>query len=283
MLFPCPMTGAFTYLPEGRPYLLERSRALDLMYLSWGRRRYDEAPVPVTAHEGWVCSLILTGSPRLLLADGSGRTIPARRMIVVRPDCASGWQDRKGKTCDQLTWLWRSPVLASRLESGPGYLEIPVEKESAERLRRIHERCREEIAGSDRLTPRALGVLRESLEIELERGLSGESSSNRFEFAVAWLTRHGHEERPVTRLAEYLQISLSTLDRLFHKHAGAPAATWLHHQKMRAAAALLAEGNLSKKQVAYELGYRHPCDFSRAWSRWKQGEKKSAIRKQRSD
>ena len=140
-----------------------------------------------------------------------------------------------------------------------------------ERLKDLHRQCRQEIAASDSLTTRALKTLHETLQIELERSLGGAAQTvtgDRFQFALSWLARHGQEPKPVARLSEYLQISLSSLDRLFRKHTGEAAAPWLHRRKMNHAARLLREGGLSKKQIAYELGYGHPCDFSRAWSRW---------------
>lgn len=119
-------------------------------------------------------------------------------------------------------------------------------------------------------SPRTLHALRELIEVELERSLLNHwpAVQPRMPFALAWLERHGHEPQPVSRLAEYLQISHSSLDRLFKKELRMSVSIWLHGKKMRRAEILVREQKLSRKEIAFELGYAHANDFSRAWSKW---------------
>jgi two-component system, response regulator YesN len=42
----------------------------------------------------------------------------------------------------------------------------------------------------------------------------------------------------------------------------------LTEERLRKAAALLLEGNLSVKEIAYVVGYKHPSSFIRAFDRF---------------
>lgn len=190
-------------------------------------------------------------------------------MLVISPDCASGWSDTGQRQCDVMTWVWKDgPRSAGASKNGCNAFHL--DQNAMARACAIHKRCREEISSPDPHTPRTLQACRELLEIELERSQMGKQTASqpRLEFALAWLERHGHEPRSVSRLAEYLQISRSTLDRLFKREIRTGVAAWLHRKKMERAKALIQEGRLSRKEIAFELGYAHANDFSRAWTRW---------------
>lgn len=266
-----PISLTRTILPQGRPFLLDEKSSSDLLYLSWGTRTYGTSPIPVTRHEGWVYLLIRSGSPLLLRPGRRAKRIPAGHFLVIDPDCASGWSDRGGRSCDLLTWVWRErPRSDSIRRSKTSCIIFRPDDTAIQRLCRIHKQCREQISRPDLFTPRMLHALRELVEVELERSRipQNPASRPRLEFALEWLERHGHELRAVSRLAEYLQVSHSTLDRLFKREAGTSVTAWIHARKMTRAESMLRQGKLSRKEIAFECGYRHANDFSRAWRKW---------------
>jgi AraC-like DNA-binding protein len=257
-----------TFLPHGRPFLLGEKLSSDLVYLSWGRRTYGTAPIPITCHEGWVYLLVRSGAPLFLRPGRPPRRIRAGSCLVVDPDCASGWSDARGARCDVLTWVWRQNPGSTMLQTPCAIFHL--EDKAIRRLAGIHERCREQISRPDGFTPRTLQAYRDLIEVDLERSrLSpNPAAQSRLEFALAWLERHWSEESAVSRLAEYLQISHSSLDRLFKRELRHSVASWIHSRKMERATAMITEGKLRKKEIAFALGYQHANDFSRAWGKW---------------
>jgi AraC-like DNA-binding protein len=90
----------------------------------------------------------------------------------------------------------------------------------------------------------------------------------RMKLAIEFLRNNPTERDPIRRLCEYLQISATALKDLFHKLAGESPKQFVLRWRMQAARAKLETGHISVKQVAYELGYQHPHDFSRAFKRF---------------
>jgi AraC-like DNA-binding protein len=263
---------AHTVLPVGRPFLLAERAVSDLLYLSWGRRTYGVSPVPVTAHAGWVYTFILSGSPLVVAGEGIVQRVGRWQMMVVGPNCPSGWNDERRKSCEQLTWVWRHPPKIPGVRAvETGFIRFELDENANARLQAMHEWCRKEMGDPDRFTHRALQSLHTMLDVELGRAVMPRTraSATRFGFARAWLDRHWREDKAVSQLAEYLQVSLSTLDRLFKREARMSAGQWIHRRKMQTAGDLIRDGRMTRKQIAYALGYAHPSDFSRAWSRWR--------------
>jgi AraC-like DNA-binding protein len=73
--------------------------------------------------------------------------------------------------------------------------------------------------------------------------------------------------QPAVRIADYLGISPSTLHRLFKQQVGHSPDEHFQELKMSVGKKRLTDGSPVKK-VAYELGYRHPGDFTRAYTRY---------------
>ncbi len=70
---------------------------------------------------------------------------------------------------------------------------------------------------------------------------------------------------PMRLLGEYLQISPATLKCLFHEKAGISPQAYFQKLKFQRAEKMLIEKKMAVKAVAFELGYRHANDFSRAF------------------
>lgn len=69
-------------------------------------------------------------------------------------------------------------------------------------------------------------------------------------------------------LALEFDLSPSHLQHLFKEGTGAGLGRWLAELRLQRAAHLLAESNVSVKEVAYAVGYKHPSSFVRAFERF---------------
>lgn len=262
-----------TYLPPaGRPRWLPRDpEAWDLLYLSWGRRWFGKNPIPVAMHDGWVYIAILEGAPRLVTESGT-RQIPAGSVLVVHPDCAYGWTDRPRRASRILTWLWRSaPALGTLQPPAGGFLCLKMDRVTMRRLCVLHANCVREVATPDDVAVLALHCARFELDIALARAENRPPSVDsryRMKLALEFLRNNLAERQPMQRLREYLRLTPAALNALFRRHSGESANHFLLRWRMQIARAKLRDDRLPAKQVAFELGYRHPNDFSRAFKRF---------------
>ena len=243
----------------------------ELLYLSWGLRWMGDNPISSAMHDGWAYSVVLEGSPTILINGVSRKTKPGT-VIIFHPDCAYGWTDRRGKSCRILTWLWRTPPSHSVLQPKPGdCLIIKVGKSVLSRLAAINKECSQAVAMPGEM---ALWVLRRArLDFDITLAAANQrrdpvDSRYRMNLAVQYLKHNPAELQPVKKLCEYLQVSPTTLRQLFLKHLNRSPQDFALEQRMRLADRLLHSKRCSVKEVAFRLGYRHANDFSRAYKRF---------------
>src|SRR5262249_48512497 len=105
-VFVKPLPRVLHLPPVGRPrWVCPKHLKLDLQYLSWGKRRFGESGIPISLHHGWVYCLVLQGNPILQLVSET-IPVPAGEIVVLGPDCASGWTDNSKSIAELLTWVW---------------------------------------------------------------------------------------------------------------------------------------------------------------------------------
>jgi AraC-like DNA-binding protein len=224
----------------------------------------------------WSYNLVLRGSPLLRLPDGPVRFASGQAVLAApRPPREFGWRDEPHRYTELLVWQWRQPPVIESLRSlGDWYQIFKMSAEAQKRLRSLHLRCRHEVESPDELTPRVLESLRLELDAEFARSLLGagmrDDQQRMVERAVRWMQGHLHLRDPISRLCHYLQMSRSALDRVFDAVLHTSPAAHCLELRMQAAQKRLAEGKVPIKQIAYELGYKHPGNFSRAFRAWKQ-------------
>jgi AraC family transcriptional regulator of arabinose operon len=85
--------------------------------------------------------------------------------------------------------------------------------------------------------------------------------------AQAFLERAFSEEVKLERLASFAGLSVSHLSAEFRRHLGVPPMRYLLELRLRRAAYLLADVNLSVSEVARESGFSDPLYFSRQFRR----------------
>ena len=260
--------------PVGRPrWVCPKHLKLDLQYLSWGRRRFGKAGVPISLHLGWVYCLVLHGNPILQLLSGAIPVQPGL-ILVLGPDCASGWTDNSDESiAELLTWVWNGAPRCPGLDSvRDGVQTFTADRRLIRTLQQLHSLCRRELEKPDALSALALEELRIRMDIALARSktpqLSAPEPALRLELALRWLAQNVRERNPVAPLSEYLQVSAITLNRLFRTHLRESVTSYHTRVRMERAAQLLGSDGVAVKEVAYELGYVHANDFSRAFKKF---------------
>lgn len=253
---------------DQRPFWESRDPHGNLQYLGWGLRDFGNYPTGAST-PNWCYNLILRGSPLLRVPGGSIR-LTTGQAVILSPGTEAGFRDKPHRYTELLVWFWRLqpsvPALRS-LECGHRIFDMSVE--ARKRLRAAHLRCRQEVEAPDELTAQLLHSIRFEIDAEFARSLLGTRPPNdqqwMVETAVRWMQGHLHLRDPIYRLCHYLQVSPSTLERVFDAvlHTS-PAAHYLE-LRMQAAQKRLREGKRSIKQIAYELGYKHPGNFGRAF------------------
>ena len=255
--------------PDRSFWRAEAGAAHPLLYLAWGRRDFFAQGVPPTAHEGWVCAVVLEGTPTALLGGRELRLGPPR-YVVAREDCAFGWrQDHRGES-RILVWTWKKPCL-------PEFAAWPRDAATSGRLsasaaadfERLHTACRDEVLRLDQLSPAMLEAFQCQLEIAVLRqpagGRPADKASRLVERGLDWMRSHLDSREPVARLADYLGVSQPTLHRLFRKAAGESPLSRFRRLRLDEARRLLEADRLPVKVVALTLGYAHTNDFCRAY------------------
>jgi len=255
--------------PAGRPrWSSEATIAAGLDYLSWGWREYGRHPIPLARHEGWTYQVVVAGTIRLRLEETE---MPIRdgTVVLISPECAYGWSGRASERCKMLSWIWRNPPADIPLHSDrEGWLAIPLLPAALRALHQLHRETRSEATLDRPLSSLALGTIRTRIDILLTRAMQVEQGglNSRFRVAWQWLADHPEELRPVRALCDHLQISSSTLQRLFRQHKKMSVREAALTIRMRAARELLKNPSVSGKEIALQLGYAHANDFSRAYT-----------------
>jgi len=73
--------------------------------------------------------------------------------------------------------------------------------------------------------------------------------------------------RNIPDLAQEFNLSPSHLQHLFKQHTGVCLGCVIKEQRLQRAADLLANSNLSVKEIAFVAGYEHTSSFIRAFER----------------
>ena len=260
--------------PRGRPrWVRPKHLTLDLQYLSWGKRKFGESGVPISLHHGWVYYLVLEGKPLLQLVSKS-IPVQAGGILILGPDCASGWTDKSADSVSELlTWVWNGPPRCPGLgPASDGIETFAGDRGVIRALQQIHALCRRELERPDALSALALEELRFRMDLLIARFKAphhhAPEPAFRLELALRWLAQNVRESNPVSRLCEYLQVSSVTLNRLFRTHLQESVMAYHTRLRMERAGELLDRSGVAVKEVAYELGYVHANDFSRAFKKF---------------
>lgn len=262
------------FLPgPGSPHWLPAGDAPGgLLYLAWGTRRYGENPIPQRVHHGWTYMAVLSGRP-VLLVGNRREAIQHGGLVIAGPDVPYGWIDDPAASCKVLVWVWsRPPTFQVPVHGYFCWLRKCPPTALAD-IESLHLSTRREIQHADSHSSRVLEALQTLVDAAFERssGFVGDQSLRsvqRLHLAEAWMRRHLDMRAPVRALADYLGVSPMTLQRLFREAGGLSTGQAFLEIKMKEASKLIKAGNASVKEVALSLGYSHPGDFTRAFTKY---------------
>lgn len=255
---------SFWQAPEGS--------GLPLSYLAWGRRDFSGERIPVSRHDGWVCVLIEEGQPVLRMEKEKIKLSPGC-LVLMGPDCAFGWEGVREMDCKFCLWMWANLSLRTSPDVKREDFSLrTLSRRKMQPFRLLHDLCRREVLDFNNQSGQYLQGCRMQLEVLLERTLraqpEADTASERVKLAIAWMKEHLDSREPVARLCDYLNISQSSLHRLFKARLQTSPADCFHKLKMDHARELLESGDRQVKEVAFLLGYEHFNDFSRAFKRY---------------
>jgi AraC-like DNA-binding protein len=238
-----------------------------LVYLAWGKRDYHRFPIPVHSNPGWTYWILLQGEA-VVETPGARRTFSAGSGFHSGPDCAFGFPPQPPSETRVVVWIWKE---------APGCLEDPdpsvlhpasFREEQVRLLEDLHAQTRMEIFQSRPHSQAALTHLQGLMEIQFARAAGTEASGTEeilLQRAREWMFEHLSQQASMQDLAHYLGISVMRLHRLFQAKTGTSPGAFYHDLKMKHCGRLLKRPGYSVKRVAYENGYRHANDFSRAF------------------
>jgi len=260
------------YLPKADRsfWRCEQPAKSSLLYLAWGYRDFHRERIPVSCHEGAVCVLIQEGCPTLIL-DGTPLRMPAGTLALIGPDCPFGWSQSGKGPCRFLLWMWRCITDRDLREaSGSGHRVGMLNRKERKPMALLHDLCRREVLHPQTPDPGYIEGCRMIFEATLKRAFQDGTdpqpqASLLSEQVQSWMCAHLDSKEPIARLCDYLNLSQSTLYRLFTAEVGMSPSTRFHQLKMQKANELLVGTRLSIKEIAFQLGYEHFNDFSRAY------------------
>jgi AraC-like DNA-binding protein len=239
------------------------------VYLAWGERDYHRFPIPVHSNPGWTTWILLDGTAEMATVNGRLR-FTAGGGCVAGPECAFGFPQQPSSACRVLVWIWREAPCMLDATDPSGLLEVCFAAEQIQLLEELHAQTRLEVFHPQLHTDQALNHLRGLLDIQIARAAQPDTSSGAeilVHRAGAWMMEHLTGTASMQDLAGYLDVSMMRLHRLFTSETGLSPGAYFHQLKMQVATRLLRHQAYSVKRVAYEIGYRHPNDFSRAFKK----------------
>ena len=248
----------------------DSSSSLPLVYIGWGLRRFGKNPIPLGRNFGYVYALILEGSPNIV-TDKAKFRMPAGSLAIFDYDCPMGWQDTTEKISKVLVWIWRdAPTVLSLKAEKDSYKLLKLDRSKLHEIEAMQRANRKELARLDEFSAHALKSQHAALDIALLRAYTKQTNKakveSRYTMALNWMRHNLTAQHPITELSVYLDVSESTLQRIFKRHINENPLTIFQQLKAEEAQRLLATG-LSVKAVAYQLGYQHPNDFTRFYTK----------------
>lgn len=254
----------------GRPHWVAPSRNSGLIYLSWGSRSFSSAPIPEHRNPGWSYVFVRSGIVRMTHSRGEV-VLKESQGLVAGPECSFGFRHGDAEACELLVWIFRSASTHGSLTLGDSeYRVFRVAAQPFQAIERLHAHSRDEVSQDDAYSEQAIDSIRSLLDVCLARRqpvTPQQEQDHRLRLARAWMQNNLELNDPVRSLCQYLQVSSSTLRRLFQERYGVTPGAMHRGMRLREARRLISDEGWMVKQAAYRLGYRHANDLSRALSR----------------
>ena len=261
------------YLPApGSPRWIAPSETSELIYLSWGLRDFSRHPIQEHCNPGWSYVIVYAGAVHFYSGEDEV-TVEASQCVLISPGYSHGFRHETGEQCRVLTWIFRSGLTLPELEPDQNSFRVfTLEPTALQFIKNLHAQSREEISHIQDLFESSIKRIQGLLDIQLFRATKKPRTQTALDIrlvrARSWMNSNLELVDPVRSLCSYLQISQSTLYRLFRRSYNMSPRDMHHRLRMEEARRLIEKEGWQVKQAAYRLGYRHASDLSRALSRF---------------
>lgn len=242
-----------------------------LVYLGWGERNFTREPIPVHSNPGWTYWILTEGRVEITFDDAT-RRFAAGEGFICGPNCPFGFPLQEDATSTRLLiWIWN--------ETPSSGIDVPTDQlhylrfsqDQLRLLNTLHEQTRIEILEDSPDQSKVLQHIHALLDLVFQRARKNKDrkpDAIEIRNARQWMLNNLCSSTPVANLARYLNLSPMTLHRKFVEEIGEPPGKHFQRLKMSRCEELLAMESYSIKRVAYEMGYKHPQDFSRAYKNY---------------
>jgi AraC family transcriptional regulator of arabinose operon len=197
--------------------------------------------------------------------------MPTGTLALIGPDCPFGWRGSAAGPSKFRLWMWRTFVAANaHPELQSGYLTRALSWKDRKPFVLLHELCRQEVLHPASPGKAYLEGCHRLFEATMRRAIENEPKPDQqapetIEQAKIWMSAHLESREPVARLCDYLNLSQSTLYRLFMAELETSPLSCFHQLRMQKARELLTSSQVPVKEIAFQLGYQHFNDLSRAY------------------
>jgi len=209
--------------------------------------------------EFFYMSHVFRGSGQLWMPPGRKQQVKAGQCIIIQPNViykyggveSDFWED----------FIGFSGPIADRLQECNIIRTGVFQFGTARRLLPIIELASE--PARDAQIEANLALQRLLFEVYRENRKEHGKHSSTMQVLLDELKENIHHPWTVSEMAEFCQLTENQLRRLFHKEAGMHPKQYLDRLKMRRAATLLTDTQLSIAEIAARLGYNDQFHFSR--------------------
>ena len=243
-------------------------------YVAWGERTYGTQPIPIHRRNRWEFQIIHQGNAR---PSFPGHPAPADflgspRLYGFSPEALHGWTAPDDSISRVSVIHFRTLPQPVFQIFGPSLwknLQLSVEDSDS-----IENRIRSVVEASKTNSSlphlfRANEVLWALGRIFLELSTSEPDGDKAYlvRRTSAWFEEHMHEKPGIDEVCKALYVSKSTLHRAFQANSELTPMQTLHDLRMARAKTLLTATTLPISEIAYNIGFSSPGDFSRAFHR----------------
>ena len=147
--------------------------------------------------------------------------MPAGTLALVGPDCPFGWKGAASGQSKFRMWMWRDFAGGvERPDLAASYVSRSLARHERQPFLQLHDLCRREVLRAPGPDAAYLEGCRILFDATLQRELldsrqQGAVASDAVALARAWMRAHLDSHEPIARLCDYLNVSQSTLYRVF--------------------------------------------------------------------
>ena len=244
-----------------------------LRYLGLGKRHYGKRPMPPHKRLNWEFLAVVRG--RIAPYDNDeSRPIPvADTFWLYPPGVVHGWAGVPGETCELIVIHYNVvPLALESVALHHGHLHTRLNAADKIQLRALSTNLKRhywrptlesEIHTERALMDLSLLILRDHRERQQPKNISG--SRNKVVTAEDWLRVHLSENPAVADVARAVGLSVSQLNRLFHRIRQESPQSALNRIKIERAMELLGGSNAKLHSIAADCGFSSASNLCRAF------------------